>query len=247
MKKIVVVLMIFIVLGPFIVRGQTTTNIKNALQRIVDNLEQLSRRLTNNEELRIRKAALKNIIDLATAESNDLKNKLIKIENLEDGHLELRDTLLKELGNHSNYYDSISFILEKETSLSKIKNLSMQLKDWRSIVYHPILQRIINFLLVFEGRDVLRLAEARFNNISNDLRKVSGLEAIKDSPLNNLLIKAEESLDGARELQNASALIILKSGDNDTQKLIEDELDKIKETYSYFIEMSDWLKNASKK
>ncbi|MEK7115198.1 MAG: hypothetical protein AAB847_02470 [Patescibacteria group bacterium] len=246
MKKIVFILMIF-VLGPFVVRGQTTINIKTALQGIVDNLEQLSRRLTGNEELKIRKAALKNVIDLATAESNDLKNKLIKLEGLEGDYLKLRDTLLKELGNHSNYYDSINSVLERETNLVKIKNLSTQLKDWRRIVYHPILQRIINFILVFEGRDVLQLAEIRFNNISSDLRKVSNLEIIKDSPLNNLLVKAEGSLNKARELQSASMLIILKSSNNDTQKLIEDELDKIRETYSYFVEMSDWLKKASKK
>ena len=93
----------------------------------------------------------------------------------------------------------------------------------------------------------MKLAEERFKNISNDLKKVSNLEVIKDSPLNNLLIKAEKSLNEAKELQKASALIILKSGDNDTQQLIEDELDKIKEAYSHFVEMSDWLKKASKK
>ncbi len=246
MKKIVFILMIF-VLGPFVVRGQTTINIKTALQGIVDNLEQLSRRLTGNEELKIRKASLKNVIDLALAESNDLKNKLIKIAYLEGDYLDLRDTLLKELGNHSSYYDSISMALEKENSLSKIKNISTQLKDWRRIVYHPTLEKIVNFLLVFEGRDALQLAETRFNNISNDLKKVNNLEVIKNSPLNNLLAKAEESLNEARELQKASALIILKSDENDTQKLIEEELDKIKETYSYFLEMSDWLKKASKK
>lgn len=247
-KKIILALMFFS-LTPFIVLGQTTTNIKNALQGIVDNLGLLSKLSPKNsiEEVKIRKAALKNVIDLANAESNDLKNKLIKLDGLEDDYLELRDTFLKELGNHSNYYDSISVNLEKETNLSKIKNLTSQLRDWRRIVYHPTLQKVMNFLLVFEGNDALQLAQTRFNNISNDLKKVSNLAVIKEGPLNDLLEKAGKSLAEARELQQASALIILKSGNNDTQQLIEDELGKIKETYGYFIEMSDWLKKASKK
>jgi len=244
-KKFLILIIVFFI--PFFANAQITLNIKTALQGIVDNLGQLSRRLTNNEELKVRKSALKNIIDLANAESNDLKNKLIKLDGLEGDYLILRDTFLKELGNNSNYYDSISLALEKETSLVKVRNLSTQLRDWRGVVYHPILGKIINFLLVFEGEDALKLAEERFKNISNDLKKVSNLEVIKDSPLNNLLIKAEKSLNEAKELQKASALIILKSGDNDTQQLIEDELDKIKEAYSHFVEMSDWLKKASKK
>ncbi len=230
------------------VNGQTITNIKNALRGIVDNLEQLSKLPPKNtEEIKLRKAALRNVIDLATAESNDLKNKLIKLEDLENGYLELRDTLLKELGNHSNYYDSINLTLEKETNLAKVKNISTQLRDWRHIVYHPTLQKVVNFLLVFEGGDALKLAETRFNNISDGLKKVGNLETIKGSPLSGLLVQAEKSLDEARELQKAAMLIILKSANNDTQQLIEDELDKIKEAYGYFIEMSDWLKKASKK
>ena len=241
-----------VVSGP--VFGQE--NIKTALQNVVDSLDQLSKiktaplrggKIKDAEELKIRKAAFKNILDLAAAESNNLKNKLIDLEGLDEQFVELKDQYLKELGNHGNYYESVNVNLEKETALVKIKELATQFRDWRKIVYHPSLQKIINFLLIFEGRDVLQTAENRFNNVSADFKKVSGLEVIKNSPLANLLIEAGESLDKAKKLQSAAELVILKASDNDIQKLVEDEIEKIKEVYGYFIQMSDWVKKASKK
>ena len=237
---------------PGFISGQE--NIKTALQNVVDSLDQLSKIKTTTrgkakdaEELKIRKMAFKNILELATAESNNLKNKLIDIERLDEQFLELKDQYLKELGNHGNYYESVNVDLEKQTSLVKIKELATQFKDWRKIVYHPSLQKIINFLLIFEGRDVLQTAEKRFNNVTIDFKKVSGLEVIKNSPLSDLLAEASKSLDEAKKLQSAAELVILKASDNDIQKLVEDEIEKIKKVYGYFIQMSDWVRKASKK
>ena len=229
-------------------------NVKPALQNIVDNLDKLSKLGTTNknkkndsEEIKIRKSTFKNILELARIESNNLKNKLIKLDELEDDYSNLRDRYLKELNNHNSYYESIDVALEKESSLVKIKELAIQFKDWRKIVYHPTLQKVINFLLIFKGKDILQIAENRFNNVSADLKKVEDYEIIKNSPLADILVKAEKSLDEAKELQSAAELIILKANNNDIQKLIEDELAKIKGTYKYFIEMSNWVKEASGK
>lgn len=228
-----------------------TENIKTALQGIVDSLEQLSKiELTNKNkvvaELTARKLALKNILNLVFTEANNLKNKLIKIEDLEDDHLKMRDQLLKELDNQTSYYESLNNRLESNITLPKIKELAMQFKDWRQVVYHPHLQKIINFILISDARDILQVAESRYKNISIELKKVGSTTVIKNSPLFSLLEKAEQSLEEAKELQKATELVILKSTDNDTQKLTEEELDKIKEAYNYFIEMSEWLKSQKK-
>lgn len=229
-------------------------NIKVALQNIVESLEKLSQVKPNtknngreSEELNARKIAFKNILELSFVESSNLKNKLIELGELESRFSDLRNRHLKELGNHTSYYESISIALEKETSLTKVRELAIQFKDWRKVVYHPALQKIINFLLIFEGRDVLQTTERRIKNISADLKKVDDLEIIKNSPLSELLSNAEKSFKEARELQSAAELVILKSNENDIQKLIEGEIEKIKETYSYFIKMSDWVRQTSKK
>lgn len=244
-------LIFILIFGLPVISLAQTENVKTALQNVADSLEQLSKLPPKNKdvskELKIRVAAFKNILNLSAAELSDLTNKLIKVDNLDDGYLELRDQFLKDLGNQSNYYETIGGQLEGNINLVKIKQLAVQFKDWRNVVYHPILQKIVNFLLIFQGRDVLAIAQKRFNNIEADLKKVSDLEIIKNSPLNNWLDEADQHLQQATDLQKAASLVILKSTDSDIQKLVEDEFGNIKEAYNNFLQMSQWLKDASKK
>lgn len=221
-----------------------TENIKETLQHLVENLDQLSKtrntpsKITSKEEFKTKKNAFADILQLANIENNNLKNKLIEIKNLNREYQERRNQLLKELGNQSNYYETLAANLEKETNLKKLKELAAQFRDWRRVVYHPALKNIVDFLLVFDARAALNTTERRFQNIQNDLKKVAEYNIIKTSPLPLLLEKAEELIIEAQKIQQAAELIIIKSNQSDIQQLIEEELEKIKAIYSLFLEMN---------
>lgn len=228
-----------------------TENVKNALQRVIGNLETLSqkppsqKKIVVKEELKKRKDAFRSIIELAFAENADLTNKLIAVENISGDFLAYRDQLLKELANHSNYYQSLLDSLDKEQQLAKVKDLANQFKDWRRIVYHPALKNTLDFLLVFESKTTLAIAQNRLHSIEEDLRRVDDFSVIKQSPLPQLLAQANQTLGEAADVQKAAELVILKSNTSDIQKLIEDSVAKIKDVYGLFLQMSAWLETSS--
>lgn len=226
-----------------------TISIKDVIQTIVGNLDELSKttKTSKTKDLEVRKTTFGNILKLAIAEATDLSNTLIKIKTdppLDD----LKNKSLKQIGNWMSYYQTVSDTLNnQEMTAAALKELARQFKNWRQAAYHPSLQKIINTLLVLEGQNVLKTANNRLNSIAADLKKVGTLEIIKESPLPSLINNAQRSLAEAKKLQEAIILIMFKTDETDIQKLIEEMLAKVQQTYDYFSQMSDWLEETAKK
>lgn len=245
--RILVVLAGLLIIVTPVASFAQTKNIKGALQSIIESFGKLVISKSAKNDIAARLNAFKSVLDLAFAESNDLKNRLIKLDNVSGGELTLKEQYLRELGNHTTYYQSLIQELEKATTAAKIREIASQFKDWRRVVYHPALQRVTSFLLVIESRHALQTAEARYTRVTADLKKVAGYDVIKRGPLAGYLTAARTALDEAQKIQAVAGILIVKSSDANTQSLVTEIMDYIKTAYENFVKMSDWLRAASKK
>lgn len=228
--------------------------IKQALQGIAAVFDQLAHvprtdknKLRHSDELRLSRTAFKTILTLAAAENNDLKNKLIAFKNLDEELTVRRDQYLNELGNHSSYHESLTAAADRDLTLPRLKELANQFREWRRAVYQPAVEKIISFILLADGGEVLRRAQNRLVNIRADLDKIDDFPRLKESPLSTMLDTAETTLTEAGKLYQAARIIILQTENGDIQKLIEKMVVEIQKAYATFTAMGQWLLQATKK
>ena len=199
------------------------------------------------KELQARKDALLKIFDLTLLEDGDLKEKLIGVKNLNESEKKLRDNLIASLEENGNAYSEMKNRLEDADSIEKVKQLAIDFKNWRSLVYNPKVEKIISFTLVSLEKNILETANQRLEKIKSDLEKLEGAKLIKKEETAGLLKKSIASLNRANELNHQAKLILLKNLNEDEEapaikSLVEESLKEIRITYKIFIEIGNLVK-----
>lgn len=196
------------------------------------------------KELQARKDALLKIFDLTLLEDEDLKEKLIGVKNLNEGEKKLRGNLIASLEENGNAYSEMKNRLEETNSITEVKQLAIDFKNWRNLVYNPKVEKIISFTLVFLEKNILETANQRLEKIKSDLEKLESAKLIKKEETAELLKKSIANLNQANELNNQAELILLKNN-NETEEaptiknLVEESLKEIRIAYKIFIEIGN--------
>ena len=240
-------------------------NLQSMLKEVAEKvgaIEDVKNNLSLNEEdkktkeLQTRKDALSKIFDLTLLEDNDLKKKLAGIKNLNESEKKIKINLIANLEENGNAYSEMKSRLKEANSIAAVKQLAIDFKNWRNLVYNPKVEKIISFTLVFQQKKTLDTAQQRLEKIKLDLEKLEGAKLIKMEETANLLNKAGNGLSRANELNKQAELIFLKNineddlRQNDAQieeaatpkTLVEESLKEIKNAYKIFIDIGNLVK-----
>ncbi len=256
MKKIVVVLLIFILILGMNQKVQAQTSI---LQKILEDLEELVKPEKNQISLKDQIQIFQKIIDLSLNEVKDLKIKILALENLDPSTTKFLEEKIFELNEVIKYYEDQKEEIEKnkdEIDERSFKILVQEFKAWREKKYLPLIEEVSNFLLIHQIKTIEKIALNRYQKIKNDLEKLKKKNLKGIDKLLEELEKAGRSINEALQI-NERAIRIFWGIEILTQTsttssmatssfeevmiikdLVQKSLNKIKEAYEIFIEMS---------
>ncbi|GEM_PF-3796246 len=199
-----------------------------------------------------RTITLEDVIERLVNQAADLKKGLQGLKNISKEQELLRQEYLGFLEETLNYYQS----LEVNPDGSNIRFLAAELKEKRAGELGAEIKRISDFLLIFQTKSILKIAESRFLRIKNDLERLIDLKILKPEKAGFLLNEAHLLLVSANDLieQAESAAQALGEPRSDgsgrefenPRSLLSEAIGEIKLAYKKFLEISNLLKEALK-
>lgn len=218
-------------------------------------------------DLEVRKEILRQILQFSLSEIDNLKTILSKVDAENDQWQKIKDNYLKTLDEFETYYNKIQEKINNGgLTLSEIKNIASDLKDWRENTYSPQLNNIVNMALLFQNEDMLKTAFSRLDKIFNDLKKLSKQNLIKTDSLkvyfdqaNRLLNEAKNNTANAKVLflkiefpdesqasgKTAEDIEIESVQNRETlRNLIKESLKNLKSAYEIFFQMNSAFKKS---
>lgn len=244
--------------------------VEEAKKDLVESVEDLRDAKGQEGEREARLKALREAVNFSIAETEDLAKKLNALSNLSEDAEKLREEHLKTLESLLKFQnDFLAKLDNPELTLEDIKALAAEFKKWRDEVYYPATREIIDFLLVFQAADILKIAQSRFAKITGDLRKLKFSKVIDVPKLQPFLNEAGQYLDEAALLHGEALEMLFATATAATttpeisetatttatvdtaadpieERTIRDVLEEmillIKQAYKNFIAMSDLVK-----
>ena len=188
--------------------------IKNAREAVMVSIEKLEELKGSSlrpveklrKEIDLKREALTNIVRLSRLETETIKAKLDALE-ADPPFAALKKELVDKIKNYLNYFTGLEEVLKSTNNLDGIQSVAGQLKDWRKFTYDPEITKAVDFILVFQNREVLDTGGERLEKISGDLKRKA---ATAKSLWQPVVAKAATNLNVAREL-NARAFALLAS------------------------------------
>ncbi len=249
--------------------GKTEATLQSVLQEVRDSVDlfisikdsdTLDAAEKETKKNTAAKITLGNIIKLGALEVAQLQNELddLTIENLVASDFtfdaaEANDMLKSTLAYYDAYYASALTRLNSAQNYNEIQQIARDLKSWREQSFKPGAQRISGLSMVLHNKEIIKIANGRFNKILTDLKKLKNAKLITFETLQDLLNGASASIKAAEALDvEATALVIktLKTSplttNNQTQgnqsdhqrlgSILDQSFTKIKDAYKKFIE-----------
>jgi hypothetical protein len=246
---------------------QTNQNILQKTLKIIEDLVSIKDEETESLAFRIK--TFKQVIELAIVEAKELKIKILSLDKLNDKELNWQKEQIEKLNAVIEFYENEQKILsERELiTLEWIKNEAQNFKEWRENNYLPLAEEITNFLLIQQQQKAIETAQERLKKINRDLQLLKRGEFKNIKLLSDLFTKAEITLNESIKL-NKKAINVFWENQKENQKkliitnttttsssttlspplfirdLVKESLNKIKETYQIFIEMSKLVKTS---
>ncbi len=179
---------------------------------------------------------LKGILEVFMAQINDLQKSLSGLKVLDEDQSAQRDEYLNFLDDAAKYITALQ--IDAETA--DVKFIAGQLQGWRESFFNIEAPRIVDFLLTFQVKSVLKVAETRYLKIRSDVGRLMDLKILKDNKSQVLLAEARLLLTAAADLRDQAESLLTAEGDHDKEirGLLNDSITKIKLAYKRFIEIS---------
>jgi len=234
----------FFYLMPIVTYAQS-----NELKAAKEELKESLDRLTKVDTIEARKAALREVIEFSLIGVKELSEKVSNIENIPADYFDVREGILTDLDLLMIYQqDYLKKLDEPALNLEQIKKLAADFKEWREVVYAAAVRKAMNFLLIFQSADILAITNSRFVRIANDVRLLQNSKFLKQEILQGLLSDARVLLKEANRIhKEAAALFLDDVAQPRIQEMINDFIQKIKEIYGKFLEMSSLVKKSGSK
>ncbi len=160
-------------------------------------------------EFTARQDLLSATINCSLEESDDIKNKISKLNSLSDAAdrraAAAYDNLLESFIGY--YADQKTEFVSASTSPDQIKDLAQQILSWRESHYNQPIRQIADFTLALKQQDGVSVAASRLKKIRSSL---TSLLSIRNQEINRLLSDADKNISRSREL-NEQALSALRS------------------------------------
>lgn len=194
-------------------QGQET--LKVVLKEILDGLNQiekikkdpsLDKEKRSSKETLARKEVLLKIFELTLLENEDLKLRLLELDNLEEKTDKIRNGLLISLKENERVFELLRERFADIQTLSSFRTeqLAVDFKNWRSLVYNPKAERAVAFISIFQQKKIMSTAQGRLDKIKTELEQLGVAALAEWAETKELLQKAEAQLREA-EIFNTQA------------------------------------------
>ncbi|TSC89557.1 MAG: Uncharacterized protein G01um10143_47 [Parcubacteria group bacterium Gr01-1014_3] len=234
-----------------VVKAQTDA-LKSAIQNATDSVNKAK----EAEDPLAHKQALQKIIDSSIIRTNEFIGRLTLLRGLAPGYEELRDAHAASLRSFVQHYNAVLSKLGELEDVDSIKALAAELKDWRDSIVTPEMEKIVEFLLVFQGRSILNTANNRLRLIEDDVQYLQEVKEFNIARVRALLNDAAELLKSADRLQLLAEEVLLAQADPEPAQVIQSptirtivssSLIKVKSAYKNFLEISGVVRAAINK
>lgn len=179
--------------------------------------------LTSEEKFTRASEGLEKALELSLAKVDSLTAELSGREFAE-GSVEasMRDNFLMNLASYNTYYREKLEILDGITTLEETQELAREIKTYRTDVYSPDMENIVEFALVFYSADVVRVAEDRLSRVSADIEELRTLGFLEEGAFSEELSEIGASIETSKNLQRTARELVL--GTSTTERLEETAL-----------------------
>ncbi len=199
------------------VAGAQSSDVQAARTAVDQSLEQRERptdaKKTEESDIASRRTALVQILDLATAEIEDL------LLDTRLGGASLRTEadisqtakkLMYVLRQDRAFVDLMrQQVIRPDITGAQLKMVAAALKQWHENVYEPVVKESFDLLLIIQGNDVLVTANRRLEKISTDVTRLQIAAGKAASGLSPLLLAATQALaEAGKNHRDARALFI---------------------------------------
>lgn len=231
--------------------GGLISNLKN-----LKNNDRLSLNRKDQQEIILRSEALSKILNLASLETDDLRLKIGALLLESQEQKDLADNLSAAIEAFQAYYDGLKQQLAAAGTLEEIKDLTKDFQNWRKANYSKNISLISNFILVFNEKEILGVADARLEKIVSDLNQLDGAGLIDKGDFQFLLKSASLNLGNARLFNkkaesllflSASNTVVVENADARIKQLTQSALKEIKSAYKNFLEISKRVRDLLQK
>ena len=219
---------------------------------------------TTVSALESKKESLTDALTASYDELNELKSEVKSIK-VSDQWDKIKTNLLNQTDKIKDYYDSSSEKLVSENiNQDSIKSLAKELKSFREGVFSEYYKNAINFILIFEEADLLKIADSRLDKISSDIARLEKQSVSKTKTLKALYNDANKHLKLAHNLNDSAKTLFynylnpVKPSETNPETTIQEKenqpdpqtltrsisqrsLDEIRATYDNFINMTKTL------
>jgi len=149
------------------------------------------------DDLALRIATFKKVVELSVSEAKDLKIKLLSLDQVKETASSWREERINNLNQALVYYDEQQQLIEdyEIISLETIKSLASDFKNWRERTYLPVAEQVNEFLLIKQEQDAIEIAKRRWQRIDKDITKLEESNLRGVAVLRELLESAGEQVD----------------------------------------------------
>lgn len=206
-----------------------------AVQSAVDQLSDKASALSARDKL-------KGVLEVLMTQVEDLGNSLSSLKGLDEVQADQRDQYLSFLSDAAKYLTA----LQIDVQTADVKFIAEELQGWRAETFSPEAQNIVDFILVFQVKSVLKTAETRYLKIWSDVNRLMDLKILKDNKAQNLLADDRLLLTAAADLRSQTESLLTADGDHNDEirQLLSASIAKIKLAYKKFLEISQLVKDA---
>jgi hypothetical protein len=232
--------------------------------------DNLSPKTKEEKKFAAAKDTLRKILGLSIAEVKRLQDKLdeLEIEKLVASDYtfdaaEVHEMLSRMLDYYLAYYDDMGKRLDLISAYEEARNFARDLKTWREKTYLPGVERLLALDLVLRNKNLIGIADARFEKILNDLRKLKNSKLITFESLDEFLMSATGNLKSAAALDEEATNLLIRMLKSSTlnpapgndfgnselaslyrriNNLVDQSLTRIKNAYRQFLEINTLVK-----
>ena len=185
-------------------------DLQASLEKLSATKEQADTKVESIEEFPAYKTLLGEILDCSLLEVSSIKTKLSSLTDLSEKDSEIRDEFVLKLDDYSLYFEEASAQLEKSENIDELKKLAAQILNWRKEIYRESAKQMTNFIFILQGKEAVRITDARLKRISVGLLD-AGLLFRRDvwKDFRVILNQAQEQITTASDLNNKAYALFL--------------------------------------
>lgn len=191
-------------------RAQTPF-LQNALKNVQKGVDELTNVKNENsrESFNSRVETFKEVLNLSLSEMENIKLRLLSLDNLTEKGLALREEMVSWFDEVLKFYNSQKQDLKKlendeNATINDIKNLAQKFKEWRETDYLPKIDEIYNFILINLEKEAVQMAQNRFQKISRSLNQLKENNVKNLDGVFELLDKTKKLIQEGNELNQKS-------------------------------------------